>query len=104
MIAILFLPGCANEKNEYDKLLSDQDGKYTLYVVSDAAEDTINFDVLEENHIRIVNRFIVETLEGSMLKEVNTSPFYMVFDTQKKIYETENRQDLLEYLKDKQEE
>ncbi|MBR7796380.1 MAG: hypothetical protein ACQEWU_12210 [Bacillota bacterium] len=99
LISFLFTACNESEENkEYASFLSDEEGKYALYVVSD---DAITFEELQENDINNVKTFTQEkTMEDARLEEIEEAPTFIVFDTKDKVYKTNNRDDLFKFLQE----
>ncbi|MGP4109214.1 hypothetical protein [Virgibacillus sp. L01] len=100
----LLLIGCSGEETnaneEYVNMLSNDEGSYALYIVANL-EDEITNEILQNNGIRNVESWVQETsLENARLEEVKEMPTFIVFDTKNKVYETNSRQELFEFLQE----
>lgn len=99
-VFLLFVVSCSDIDREYEKFLSDKEGKYSLYIASDK-EDIVTFDTLDEEDITSVKTITQETkLRDVRLEEVKEMPTFIVFDTKNKIYKTNNIDELVEFLHD----
>ncbi|CAG9623759.1 hypothetical protein [Sutcliffiella rhizosphaerae] len=103
---VLLLTGCsnllssANNKAKFERLLSDDEYTYSLFIAS--PRELITLNILEENNITNVSRIQHEELqyidkEYKFLK-INRSPSFLVFDNKEMIYMTENQSDLVNFL------
>jgi len=104
IILCLLLIGCTktdDDSRQYEKFLSDKDGLYAIYIVADANEGIELGDETLDQALKNVKTITHDTdLEYSQLEEINEAPTYMVFDTKDKVYETNNKNDLLDFLTD----
>ena len=105
IFALLLLVSCSNanndgSNNDYSKYLSDQDGKYSLYIVAETI-DNITFESLKENDINNVKTITQETsISAASLDEIKKIPTYIVFDTQSKVFKTNDIGELYKFLED----
>lgn len=104
VILCLLLVGCAktdDDSRQYEKFLSNKEGLYAIYIVADASEGIEGDDGTLDQALQNVKTITHDTdLEYSQLKEIKEAPTYMVFDTKDKVYETNNKDDLLDFLTD----
>ena len=103
-VTVFLLVGCSEEKpnanKKYANLLSTDEDNYAMYIVSDP-KDEITYELLQNKGIHNVKGWVQETsLENARLDEVKEMPTFMVFDTKNKVYETNSRQELFEFLKE----
>lgn len=101
IFSILLLSGCDNsdQTQDYSQFLADEEGKYSVYVVAEE-ENQVPVEVMHENHdiSRIVN---MDSLEQQQVPQtINEMPYYMVFDSEDKIYETNNKEEFLDFVKE----
>ncbi|MCP3027718.1 hypothetical protein [Halobacillus sp. A5] len=98
------LIGCSEEETnankKYANLLSTDEGSYALYIVAEPMDEITN-ELLQNKGIHNVKSWVQETsLENARLNEVKEMPAFMVFDTKSKVYETNSRQELFEFLQE----
>lgn len=99
--AFLGLVGCINEAKDAG-FLSQQKGKYSLYVVGDNDIDT----KLEIEKIKSVFKFEIESNyknakeNAPFLNIKDEKPNYFVFDRKELKYETTSYDKLVKFLKD----
>jgi hypothetical protein len=110
LIVILFIiTGCTTEellpnKEKYANYLSDREYYYALYVVVSDPDDGISSELLKENGITVVKSMQEEIIpkgQSPLFEEIEEIPYYIVFDTKYKVFETNSREELLAYLKEK---
>lgn len=104
LFSIFLLLGCTaddDRNNEYSPYLPEEEGNYGLYIVTDSEEDEINFEVLQEHGITNVSHFSgTNSMENVALSEIDEMPYYLVFDTEGKVYETNDSAELFEFLRE----
>ncbi|WP_100009732.1 hypothetical protein [Lentibacillus sediminis] len=107
VVAASLLTGCYEGENnkEYSTLLADEDGRYGLYIVTEDEEDAFTTESLLEHGIRppIIEKTLIQPPEDPKL-EVDEYPTYMVFDTENKIFETTSKEEVIDFILEKQEE
>lgn len=101
---MLFLLGCGDDsdvESDYDPFLPDEEDSYGLYIVTESEENEIDFEVLRENNINNTSQFSgTDSLENTQLSEIEEVPSYLVFDTEGKVFETNDKEELLEFLQE----
>lgn len=106
----LLLTGCSNlfsstnNKAKFEKLLSDDEYTYSLFIAS--PKELITLNILEENNITNVSRIQHEGIqyinkEYKFLK-IKRAPTFLVFDNKEMIYMTESQKELINFLQDNQ--
>jgi hypothetical protein len=110
LIVILFIiTGCTTEelfpnKEKYANYLSDREYYYALYVVVSDRDDGVSSELLKENGITVVKSLQEETIpqgHSPLFDEIEEIPYYIVFDTEYKVFETNNREELIDFLIEK---
>lgn len=102
------LLGCSNtshnnetkQKEDYSALLSESKSHYSLYTVG----DDVTFEELEKDKITSVRQIITDkylSLAKRSHKSLNLTkkPTYILFNNKEIVYRTNNRKDLISYLK-----
>lgn len=92
--------GCGNKAQE-NKMVSEQKGKYSLYVIGDDQvsnkldKETMNsvFRIESETNIKNAKE------EAPFLKIEDSKPNYFVFDSKDLKYQTTSFEKLVEYIK-----
>lgn len=106
LFSTFLLLGCNNNDdtdNNYSPYLPEEEGKYGLYMVVESEEDEINFELLRDNNIYNTSNFSgTDSLENAALPEIEEVPYYLVFDTEGKVYETNDRSELFEFLREEE--
>lgn len=100
LFSIFLLLGCANDEqsnDEYSQFLAGEEGVYTLYSVAEEEEQIPPEFSREYDHVNTI--YNIGSLENA-LSEIEEIPYYLVFDTEDKIYETNDREELIEFLEE----
>ncbi|MEC1376892.1 hypothetical protein [Heyndrickxia oleronia] len=96
------LTGCISEAKR-DRMVSDEKGKYNLYIVGD---DIIDNKLEKETDINNIFRMIIESdyknskNNTPYLKITENKPNYFVFDSKDLVYQTTSYKNLVKYLKE----
>lgn len=104
----LLLFGCSDgempDAQKNADFLSTEEGRYGIYIVADT-EDQLSHELLESEDIRNVKSWrqyhsLEEADLDNRLEEVTEVPTYLVFDTEKKVFEANSKEELFEFLRE----
>lgn len=102
LLSMLLLSGCGNNddpNNNYSSFLADEEGNYGVYIAADSENiETIHDELWKKDIYNISDLRITSSLENAQLSEVDEIPTFIVFNTENKIYETNEWQKLLDFL------
>lgn len=89
----------ATSNNDIERLVSNTDGTYSVYII---AEEEVAHDYFDEVfELRNVSSVRGQTnLEGVIFEDITDMPMFYVYDTEAKVFETKEYGALLEFLED----
>ncbi|WP_064093474.1 hypothetical protein [Rossellomorea aquimaris] len=106
--SVVLIMGCSNlsdaEKVPLHPMLSNDKNNYSLLVIDETGTYEMGNEWQEQNEIGNVKSVhgrtsLEQTREEYKFLEIDNSPIFIVFNTKEAVFQTENEEKLIEFLK-----